>query len=82
MSETITKQTLETRAQNVNRRLRPEGQPFSVKGHYVYVQYQNGGAELQEYDGGACQRALTFGTKREVADFLHAMMVGMDMRKR
>ena len=82
MSATITKETLNQRMQNVNRRLRPEGASFTALGHHVYVEYRNGHAALDEYRDGACLRTLTVGTKREVADFLHAMMVGMDLARR
>jgi hypothetical protein len=47
----------------------------------VFVQGRNGGYGLDELrlSDGATIRTITFGTKREIADFLHAMMVGMDM---
>jgi hypothetical protein len=78
--ERITKETLQTRAQNVNRRLRGDC-PASVRGHYVLVEYRNGQVALDEYNDGACLRTITVGTKREVADFLHAMMVGIDLSR-
>jgi len=79
--ERITKATLRERAQNVNRRLRGEHHPLSVRGHYVYVEYRNGHVALDEYNNGECLRTLTVGNKREVADFLHAMMVGIDLSR-
>jgi len=79
--ERITKDTLNQRAQNVNRRLRPEGAPASVREHHVYPEYRNGHVALDEYRDGACVRTITVGTKREVADFLHAMMVGIDLSR-
>ena len=80
MSERITRANLEARAENVNRRLR--------SGRFVRIEYRNGYTALDE-----CQyspfttapsdfstlRTITVGSKREVADFLHAMMVGIDL---
>lgn len=72
MSERITQRDIDARVGNVNRRLAPSGLS-------VYAQGRNGYTGLDEYRDGQCQRTIMAGTKREVADFLHAMMVGIDM---
>jgi hypothetical protein len=72
MSERITQRDIDMRVGNVNRRLAPTGLSVNAQG-------RNGYTGLDEYRDGHVQRTLTAGTKREVADFLHAMMVGMDM---
>jgi hypothetical protein len=72
--ERITQKTLDLRVGNVNRRL--EGTGLSVN-----AQSRNGWTGLDEYRDGKVQRMITAGTKREVADFLHAMMVGIDMSR-
>ena len=73
MTETITRLTLDARCENLNRRLRPTGR-------HVELQNRNGYVAIDEYRGaGFCVRTITAGTKREIANFLHAMMVGMDM---
>jgi len=80
-----TKADLATRTQNVNRRLRPEGvgamEHVYAGGVYVQVGYRNGHVALDEYRGTVCTRTITVGTKREVAEFLHAMMVGIDLSR-
>ncbi len=70
----ITQKDLSARVGNVNRRLEGTGRSVCDQG-------RNGYTALDEYQGGSCIRTLTVGTKREVADFLHAMMVGIDLRK-
>ena len=74
MSERITATTLDARVENLNRRL-------ELSGRFVMWNQRNGSVGLDEYRvcDDACIRTLTVGTKREVADFLHAMMVGIDM---
>lgn len=84
MSERITRANLDERAANVNRRL--EG-----TNRYVVVQGRNGYIGLDEYaERIVCGdevipdqmiRVLTCGTKREVGDFLHAMLVGIDLSR-
>lgn len=94
MTERITKQNVEERVANVNRRMESAGSPNRVQ-----VQGRNGyiGLDLFTRDpdctlnlpdsvpgrgaGWICQSTLTVGTKREVADFLHAMMVGIDLSR-
>lgn len=73
----ITNQTIAERTHNVNRRLLHTG-------HQVLVERRNDGYGLDEFrpdDPFVRIRTLTFGTKREVADFLHAMMVGIDLSR-
>ena len=77
--ERVTMENVRERAANLNRRL--EG-----TGRYVVVQGRNGYVALDEYgtvDGreNMCLRTLTVGTKREVADYLHAAMVGIDLSR-
>lgn len=81
----ITKDDLNARTQNVNRRLRPEGVSAidhrASGGRYVLHEYRNGAVALDEYRGTSCIRTITVGTKREIYDFLHAMMVGIDLSR-
>lgn len=72
MSERVTKEILNARAANVNRRLRGTGRHVQAEGRNGYV-------ALDEYAGTSAIRTITVGTKREIADFLHAMMVGIDL---
>ena len=72
MAERITQRDIDTRVGNVNRRLASTGLSVNAQG-------RNGYTGLDEYRDGKCQRTIMVGTKREVADFLHAMMVGIDM---
>lgn len=84
MTKGITLDNLKARCENVNRRL--EG-----TGRFVMVQGRNGYIGLDEYaerlDVGdrtyphQMVRNITCGTKREVGDFLHAMMVGIDLSR-
>ena len=84
MSERITLANLEQRCANVNRRL--EGTNW-----YVVVQGRNGYIGLDEYAHrlethdivmtDQMIRNLMVGTKREVGDYLHAMMVGIDLSR-
>ena len=74
--ERITNETIAARRHNVNRRLTLAGVDRNV-----FTQRRNGAMGLDEMrpSDGAVVRSLAFGTKREIADFLHAMMTGMDM---
>ena len=74
MSERITQKALSLRVGNVNRRLQGTGLSVCDQG-------RNGYTALDEYRDGQCQRTIMAGTKREVAEFLHAMMVGIDMSR-
>jgi hypothetical protein len=85
MTDRITKKQLDERVKNLNRRLNPtltdSTIPFHEEARYVQIQGRNGYTALDEYQGLACVRTITVGTKREVADFLHAMMVGIDLSR-
>lgn len=78
--ERITKDALYERAVNVNRRLLGNGRG-------VVVELRNGYVALDEYSVNseghfdACLRTITAGSKREIADFLHAMMIGIDLSR-
>jgi len=80
----ITKDVLNERVRNVNRRLNPGKTPVEFD-RYVLTQGRNGATALDEYrrEGTkmVCLRTITVGTKREVAEFLHAMMVGIDLAR-
>lgn len=73
--ERITMETISERLHNVNRR-------FVLRGVDVcwFVQRRNGyvGLDRMRPSDGAMLANITCGTKREIADFLHAAMVGMD----
>lgn len=73
MSERITKAQLNERCVNLNRRLRETGR-------HVQLQGRNGHIALDEYEGTTAIRTIIVGTKREIYDFVHAMMVGIDLR--
>jgi hypothetical protein len=70
--ERIVSATLDNRTKNVNRRL-------CLSNRRVEWQSRSGSIALDEYADDVCVRTITVGTKREVADFLHAMMVGIDL---
>ena len=70
--ERITRAHLEARAGNLNRRLVQSGRRVEVQG-------RNGATSLDEHDDRGCIRLLAAGTKREMADHLHAMMQGIDL---
>lgn len=67
---------LDARCQNVNRRI-------EASGRMVWTQSRNDYIGLDEayIETGAIIRTITVGTKREVAEFLHAMMVGIDLSR-
>jgi hypothetical protein len=66
----MTKENLEARLENVNRRMESRGSIIRYK-----LQGRNGYTGLDAYPG--C-RLVTAGTKREVGTFLHAMIVALD----
>jgi hypothetical protein len=73
MTERITNETIRARLHNVNRRL--------AKTDVVWVtQGRNGAVAIDRgrRSDGAILSTITVGTKREVADFLHAAMVALD----
>jgi hypothetical protein len=70
----ITQADLNEQCANVNRRL--------TNGRHVAAQGRNGYVGLDEYDrAGSLIRTITAGTKREVGEFLFAMMVGIDLAR-
>jgi hypothetical protein len=91
MSERITRQDVETRCANLNRRM----DNYKSKYRYV-VEARNGYTALDRTYrdpnatmslsgsvpgrgyGWIIESTVTVGTKREVAEYLHAMMVALD----
>jgi hypothetical protein len=91
MSERTTKENVETRVENVNRRMESRGSNIRYQ-----VQGRNGYTGLDRFTrtpeaaayspesvpgrgiGWTLQSTVMCGTKREVAEFLHAMMVALD----
>ena len=70
----ITQSDLNERCANLNRRL--------TNGRQVIAQGRNGYVGLDEYnETGSLVRTITAGTKREVGEFLFAMMVGIDLSR-
>ena len=85
MTERITRQNVDDRCRNLNRRMIELGARvgYIAEGRNGYIgldRYevieQNSG-----YTYGACLSNVVCGTKREIADFLHAMMVALDDAK-
>jgi hypothetical protein len=74
MADSFSFATLDDRTEDVNRRI-------ASSGRHLKWQSRNGYIGLDEYDGQACIRTLTIGTKPEVADFLRAMMIGIDLSR-
>ena len=74
MTERINSATLDNRTANVNRRIEATGRRLEVG-------RRNGYVALDEYRGEACIRTVTVGTKREIADYLTAMMAGIDLSR-
>jgi hypothetical protein len=75
VSERVTIQSVRDRAANLNRRIESTGR-------HVEVEQRNGYVALDEYLGTAAVTTITIGTKGEIADFLHAMIVGIDLARR
>ena len=91
MSERITRANLELRVENVNRRMESRGSiiRYQVEGRNGYIGLdrftRDPNATINMPDsvpgrgyGWIMLSNVTNGTKREVADFLHAMMVALD----
>lgn len=83
-SERITRANLIERCHNVNRRIAPTGRYVEVQGRNGYIgldeyayEYPHGDTVLKNQQ----LRTLTCGTTREVGEFLHAMMVGIDLSR-
>jgi hypothetical protein len=76
MQERITRANVDERCANVNRRMEQRGSIVRYA-----AQGRNGYIGLDRYHAGETwnmQSTVTCGTKREVAEFLHAMMVALD----
>lgn len=75
MADRITLANVETRVQNVNRRLESRGAPvrWAIEGRSGHI-----GLDRIRVSDGAALATITAGTKREIADFLHAAMVALD----
>lgn len=74
--ERLTRANLDARCDNVNRRFESRG-----SGIRYALQGRNGGIGLDRVDSADPDRVLStvmLGTTREVGDFLHAVMVGLD----
>jgi hypothetical protein len=91
MSDRITKANLEARVENVNRRMEQRGSAirYQVQGRNGYTaldRFTGDPADKLNLPDSVPGRGagwlmlstVTLGTKREVADFLHAMMVALD----
>ena len=89
MTERLNMGHLRERALNVNRRLVGTGRAVVVEqrnGHvgldeYSVVTEYLSGAEKAGQRLDSCLRTIMCGTKREVGEFLHAMMVGIDLSR-
>lgn len=70
----ITKADLLERVENVNRRMAHRGSRvrYQVEGRYDYTALDRADAD------GNVQSTVRCGTKREIGEFLHAMMVALD----
>lgn len=60
------------RCANLNRRL-------AASGRHIEFERRNGTVALDEHHGEAAVRTLRVGTTREMEEFLHAMIVGIDL---
>jgi hypothetical protein len=72
--ERITKADVELRVDNVNRRIESSGR-------HLELQLRSGYWALDEYEAETCLRTITVGRRRQVAEFIHAMMVGIDLSR-
>jgi hypothetical protein len=91
MSERITRANLENRIENLNRRMESRGSIYryqiQARNGYIGLDrfYRDPEATIDLPDsvpgrghGWKAQNTVTVGTKREIGDFLHAMMVALD----
>jgi hypothetical protein len=76
MSDRITRPNVDERCANVNRRMESRGSRIRYT-----VEGRNGYLGLDRYIGEVCQSTVTVGTKGELGEFLHAMMVALDDAK-
>lgn len=77
MSERVTRATVDARCANVNRRMEARGSiyRYAVEGRYGYI-----GLDRETIIDGKMGRVDTVrtGTKREISEYLHAMMTALD----
>jgi len=75
MGDRITLANLEQRCANVNRRMAARRSDVSYQ-----VQSRNGWNCLDRYNaaGTECKALVVCGTKRELGEYLHAMMTALD----
>ena len=91
MSERITRQNVEDRVINLNRRMKERGSSvrYQVEGRNGYIALDRFTRDPDDTlnlpdsvpgrgAGWLCRGVVMTGTKREVADFLHAAMVALD----
>jgi hypothetical protein len=91
MSERITRANLDERVANLNRRMEHHGSTirYQIQGRNGYIgldRFTRSEDSVTSWPdsvpgrgiGWDCLSTVTNGTKREVADFLHAMMVVLD----
>lgn len=62
------------RVSGLNRRIESTGR-------HVEIQQRNGHVALDEYRGESCVRLITVGTASEIATYLDAMIVGVDLSR-
>lgn len=84
--ERITRENVEERVANVNRRMgeRRAAVRYVAQGRNGYIGLDRLTPETEYLGEGTSwiiQATVTAGTKREVAEFLHAMMVALDDAK-
>ena len=75
MNETITRSNIDARVENLNRRFGQRGSLYRWE-----VEQHSGQTHLYRIvdETGARHSHITAGTKRAIADFLHAAMVAVD----
>lgn len=85
MPDRITLANLEQRARNLNRRLEGTGRGVAVESHSghvsLYETFRDPEREATPYVWQV-RDTITVGTKREIGDFLRAMMLGIDLLRR
>lgn len=74
MTDTITHDSLEQRCENVNRRM--ESRSSIIR--YTLEFSDRVGILRTNEEGTIVHDAVRYGTKAEMAEFLHAMMVALD----
>lgn len=73
MATTITRSNLEARCENLNRRMEQAGSSTRYR-----VQSRNGATSIDRLIDNRMHGHVTAGTKREIGEFLHAMMTALD----